>query len=123
MGIVEIALSQKGNQEKELNQIEYNKWYYSRDVIGGSYPYCAVFISWCAYKAGLPETIIPKTASVKAMREFFVKNNQFHTGEYHPVVGDLMIQSYKGANHIGIVVDTDPLGFTTIEGNSGKGGT
>ena len=123
MNIVEIALSQEGKQEKGQNQIKYNKWYYNRDVVGGSYPYCAVFISWCAQAAGLDETIIPKTASVKAMYEFFLKQKRFHksSDEYSPAIGDLMIQRSNGSSHVGIVISTDPLGFETIEGNAGKG--
>ena len=79
MGIIDVALSQQDKKETELNKIEYNRWYYNRDVSGGQYPYCAVFVSWCANKAGIPEDIIPKTASVKSLYEFYVKSNLFQT--------------------------------------------
>lgn len=123
MGIIDVALSQRDIKEVELNQIEYNKWYYNRNVSGGQYPYCAVFVSWCAERAKIPTDIIPKTASVKSLYEFFTKNNLFHhiSDKYSPNPGDLMIQRSNGSSHVGIVLDSDPLGFTTIEGNSGKG--
>lgn len=121
--IVNVALSQKGEKETDLNNIKYNTWYYNRKVWGGLYPYCAVFVSWCAEKAGISSEIIPKTASVKNMYEFFKAKNQFHTAAsgYIPNIGDLMLQMYNGANHIGIIVDVDSLGYTSIEGNSGQG--
>lgn len=122
MNIIEVAMSQKDIKENGLNNIIYNTWYYNRAVQGVSYPYCAVFVSWCAYKAGLSTDVIPKTASVKSMYNFFVQQKVFHENiGYIPQVGDLMIQRSNGASHIGIVLQADTDTFTTIEGNAGRG--
>ena len=122
MKIVDIALSQEGTLEAGLNNIEYNTWYYGYPVSGGSYPYCAVFVSWCAEKAGLSTDIFPKTASVTSLYNFFLERKQFKKrGEHMPSPGDIMIQRSKGASHTGIVIMSDAQGFYTIEGNAGDG--
>lgn len=121
--IVDIALSQNGMGERQLNEIVYNEWYYGRTVYGGSYPYCAVFVAWCADQAGLSTNIIPKTASVASLHRFFLDKNQFHPNGngYIPVPGDIMIQRSRSASHTGIVVDSDAESFTVVEGNAGEG--
>lgn len=123
MGIVDIALSQEGTREKNVNEVQYNEWYYGRNVIGGEYPWCAVFISWCANQANIPTTVIPKTASVTKMYEFFLKANLFQPkgNGYRPKSGDIMIQKSGGVSHTGIVYDSDASKFYTIEGNTDNG--
>lgn len=121
MNIVEVAMSQRYIEEFGLNNIMYNTWYYGREVQGGSYPYCAVFVSWCAHRAEIPIDIIPRTASVKSMYKFFVERGLFQSKGYIPKPGDLMIQREDGASHIGIVCLADENQFWTIEGNSGSG--
>lgn len=123
MRIVDIALSQVGIEEQRLNEIQYNHWYYGRTVYGGSYPYCAVFVAWCANQAELPTTIIPKTASVASFHRFFLDNNRFHPidSDYIPNPGDIMIQRSRTASHTAIVVDADVSGFNVVEGNAGEG--
>lgn len=121
MNIVEVALSQQGVQESELNNIIYNTWYYNRVVKGGSYPYCAVFVAWCAHRAGLSQKVIPRTASVKSLYNYYMSQGLFKEIGYIPQTGDLMIQRSNGASHIGIVLLADETNFYTIEGNTGKG--
>ena len=108
MKIVDIALSQVGEKESKLNKIKYNDWYYGKSVSGGQYPYCAVFVSWCADQAGLSTDIIPKTASVKTFRNFFKTSGRLNETAQ---IGDLMIQISNGASHIGIVVSVESDGF------------
>lgn len=122
MSIIDVAISQEGVTESGLNNIRYNTWYYGHPVQGGSYPYCAVFIAWCAEQAGLSQQVIPRTASVVSMYNFFLDQKRFHkAGSYMPVPGDIMIQRAKGASHVGIVVYSTAEGFYTIEGNAGAG--
>lgn len=123
MGIVDIALSQVGIAEQGVNEVKYNDWYYGRHVSGGSYPWCAAFVSWCANQAGVSESIIPKTASVSTLYSFFVSHNLFQRkgNGYRPKAGDILIQKSGGASHTGIVYASDDSKFYTIEGNSGKG--
>ena len=123
MKIVDIALSQEGVKENQLNDILYNDWYYGRNVHGGSYPYCAVFVSWCANQAGLDTKIIPKTASVASLHRFFLDNNQFQSKEtgYIPNPGDIMLQRSHSASHTGIVINSNAQEFVVMEGNTGEG--
>lgn len=118
MKIIDIALSQKDVKESGVNDILYNTWYYGHKVFGGSFPWCAVFISWCAEQAGLSMDVLPKTASVSSLMKFFENNNRYHAyTEYFPKVGDIMIQKSNGRSHVGIVVSIDQEGFNTIEGD------
>ena len=123
MGIVDIALSQEGTTENGTNSVKYNDWYYGRHVSGGSYPWCAVFVSWCANQAGVSTAVIPKTASVSTLYDFFRRNNLFQPkgNGYRPKAGDILIQKSGGASHTGIVYSSDNNRFYTIEGNTSDG--
>lgn len=120
MGIVDIALSQVGTKEKGINEVKYNDWYYGKHTVGGSFPWCAAFISWCANQAGIPSNVIKKTASVTEMMNFFKETNRFHPkgSGYIPKAGDILIQKSGGASHTGIVISADASGFDTVEGNA-----
>lgn len=120
MGIIDVALSQEGTKESGVNNVKYNTWYYGRVVSGSAYPWCAVFISWCADQAGCLDAIGGKSASVSSLYNFFVKNNRFQPkgNGYQPQAGDVMIQKSAGASHTGLVVSSDSSKFYTIEGNT-----
>ena len=123
-GIVDIALSQEGTKEATgNNDVKYNDWYYGRHVSGGSYPWCAVFVSWCANQAGVPTSVIPKTASVSSLYSFFQGAGLFKAkgSGYVPKAGDILIQKSNGASHTGIVTGSSGGNFTTIEGNTSNG--
>lgn len=123
-GIVDIALSQEGTKEASgNNDVKYNDWYYGRHVSGGSYPWCAVFVSWCANQAGVPTSVIPKTASVSTLHSFFQGAGLFQPkgNGYKPKAGDILIQKSNGASHTGIVTGYSGGSFTTIEGNTSNG--
>lgn len=123
MGIVDVALSQEGTKEVGTNGVKYNDWYYGRHVTGGDYPWCAVFVSWCANQAQVSTNIIPKTASVSVLYDFFRKAGLFQPkgNGYKPKAGDILIQKSGGASHTGIVYDSDNTKFYTIEGNTSDG--
>ena len=90
---------------------------------GGSYPWCAVFVSWCANQAGVPTSVIPKTASVSTLHSFFQGAGLFQPkgNGYKPKAGDILIQKSNGASHTGIVTGSSGGSFTTIEGNTSNG--
>lgn len=125
--IVETAMNEVGTSEQGINEIKYNDWYYGKHTKGLNYPWCATFISWCAYKCGIVDRfsdyyssycIIPKTASVLTLKRFFVSNNLFHYRDYTPKSGDIMIQIFdSGVGHVGIVYGVNNDEFYTIEGN------
>ncbi|HVL51611.1 MAG TPA: lysozyme, partial [Actinomycetota bacterium] len=42
------------------NEVVFNDWYYGRKVFGAAYPWCAAYVSYALYHAGMP---IPATTS------------------------------------------------------------
>ena len=135
--IVNVALSQEGYHEgnssdKDLsgestgagNYTEYNYWYPDK---GQGNPWCAMFISWCARRAQIPESIIKNSVGANADSFGVVYRGRNTSGiiDYLPRKGDLIIfesQPYSsghGGDHIGIVVDaSEEKGEVyTIEGN------
>lgn len=111
---VNVAQSQVGVQEVPVNQVEYNDWYYGRHVSGDDYPWCAVFVSWCAMCCGILDILVPMMAYVPNVVNWYKERGLYHTGNYTPKKGDLAI--FTSQSHIGIVEYND--GRThTIEGN------
>ena len=45
-------------QPADSNRVKYNTAYYGREVSGGSYAWCAVFLWWCFREAGASELIL-----------------------------------------------------------------
>ncbi len=121
--IVAMAMSQIG--EKEIgttNNVKYNTWFYGHEVNGASqYPWCAVFVSWCANQCGIGPDVIPKTAWCGDYEKCGTTYtmSQFQSGEYVPAPGDLVIRG--GNAHVGIVEKYEGGQLYTIEGNSGPG--
>lgn len=116
--IISIALAQEGIAENppNSNRVKYNTWYYGAEVSGGSYPWCAVFVSWCANEAGISTGIIPKTAAVAGFRDFAVNCGRHHAPSgYSPQKGDIIL---FGTQHTGFVVSCDGTTVRTIEGNT-----
>jgi hypothetical protein len=94
---------------------KYTKWYGMTDE------WCGMFVAYCANKAGVSTSIIPKSASVSGYLSFAKNKSRFKAKDsgYEPKGGDIMIQKSNGASHVGIVIYGDKNNFTTIEGNSG----
>ena len=59
---VAVAQSQVGVREQGINNVKYNDWYYGRHVEGSGYPWCDVFVSWCANEVGILDNLVPKKA-------------------------------------------------------------
>lgn len=94
---------------------KYTNWYGLNDN------WCAMFVSYVCNKAGVPESVVPKTASVQTLYDFAKNNRRFKAKDsgYEPRGGDIMIQQSNGASHTGIVISSSGSSFKTIEGNSG----
>ncbi|MCR5653871.1 MAG: CHAP domain-containing protein, partial [Ruminococcus sp.] len=133
--IVNIAKSQngymEGNNANQLdgtvengtgNYTEYGRWYGLQDM------WCAMFVSWCAYQAGVTTDVIPKTASTVTALNYFKKQGVAYTrasiaaGNYKPVPGDIIFfkssRNTAETNHVGIVTGYSGTTITTIEGNT-----
>mgnify|MGYP000099207934 FL=1 len=101
--LVKIAQAESGTKENGTNNVKYNTWFYGHEVDGSNYPWCAVFVSWCANKAGITTDIMPKTASAGYFAHYA---NQGHGEVFtnkNPEAGDLFLINYNGsdwANHV-----------------------
>lgn len=131
--IVNVALSQLGYQEGGsgnqlsgevfggVNHTEYGNWFGMQDM------WCAMFVSWCAERAGISENIVPKHAYTPYGLQFFRERDLNHdqaelaAGEYIPQPGDIIYfrssRSTKRTNHVGLVTGYADGIIYTIEGN------
>lgn len=90
-----------------------------------------MFVSFCAALAGVPETIIPKTASTVTALNFFRSAGRAYSratvaaGGYTPQAGDLVYFRFSHnqniTNHVGIVTGYRNGTLSTIEGNTAPG--
>lgn len=121
LSIVAAAQLELEETDSNVGGYKYKDWY----GINGNW--CAMFVSYCADQCGYIDTsIMPKTASVKNMSEWYKQNDLWVSKEsgYEPKPGDIIFFQ-EGMSHVGIVVryDADTKTIYTIEGNTGKSNT
>lgn len=116
---INIALGEVGYKEKYSNYTKYGEWY---GINPGAW--CAMFVSWCAYKAKVPKSLIPKYANCGTGREFFEKKGLFTKTPHVGDIGFVMKKKkkddgeyYTSAQHTFIVEYVDGNYVHTIEGN------
>ncbi|MET8880552.1 CHAP domain-containing protein [Streptomyces rubiginosohelvolus] len=124
--VLSVAKAEVGTKETRanghwVNDSKYNKWYgripgYGRD--GMDYPWCAVFVCWCADKAGAAK-LYPKTAGCATAVNWFRNAGRF--SEY-PAVGAQVFFGAGGGTHTGIVYAYDATYVYTYEGNTNASG-
>ena len=96
--IVDVAIGELGYKEQGNNRTKYGAWY---GMNGAAW--CHMFVSWCAYKAGVSVSIVPKTASTSAGMAWFKKKGLFrYKGRYTPKRGDI-VYFKTNRSHVGIV--------------------
>ena len=111
--IVSVAAKEIGYRETGDNRTKYGAWY---GMNGAAW--CHMFASWCAAKAGIPVSVIPKTASTTTGMEWFKSRGRFkYKGKYTPKRGDL-VYFKTGRSHVGIVEKVTGNTLHTIEGNT-----
>lgn len=116
--IVQYARTQIGVREiGSSNNVKYNTWYYGRTVAGTAYPWCAVFVSYCANACGISTAFVPRSAAVLVFENYYRQRGRLYTyGSYTPVPGDFYSTPQNG--HIGIVETVNSAtSFYGIEGN------
>lgn len=94
---------------------EYCNWY------GYNVGWCAVFISWCARQANIPESIICNNSWADGKGGKFGEKNVYSFSEHQPQKGDIIYinnDSDPDADHVGIVYDVDNTFIYAIEGNT-----
>lgn len=125
--ILSLAEKEVGIQETYasghwVNDSKYNRWFgkipgYPQDGYG--YPWCAVFVSWCAYMADLAG-LYPRTASCVVGVSWFKERKRW--SEY-PAIGAQVFYGSGGKAHTGIVYKYDVTYVYTIEGNTNSSGS
>ena len=119
--MVSIAATQIGYREGENNNNQYGVWYGANHQ-----PWCAMFISWCAARAGLlgadnHSGIIPRTAWVPDYYAYFSSLGRYQPRDaYQPQAGDIIL--FGSYAHAGIVESCDGQRVVTIEGNTSANG-
>ena len=118
--ILHLAIGEKGYTERwsdeagaYVNDTKYNHWYNMEGA------WCAMFVSWNWYHAGLSNELLLKYASCSLGMEWCIKNEMFQYKEnYTPKSGDIVFFMSAGSSHTGIVVYCDGTYVYTIEGNA-----
>jgi hypothetical protein len=108
IGVRETGGGSAGNRQK-----------YSRDLHLPFTEWCAIFVSWCLWKAGVPHRYEATTVTMFA-RHYRALGRYVAT----PLPGDLVCFSWgvHPFDHIGIVAGTPGNGFLeTVEGNTNPG--
>lgn len=118
--VVAIACKELGYKESPAssNCSKFGQWY-GMDA----QPWCAMFVSWCFYKAGIPLPITRPNGFAYCPYgvQWFKKQGRFYKT---PQVGDVVFFDFtRGcdgiADHVGIVEKVNSDGtVTTIEGNT-----
>lgn len=125
--LVSVARSQVGVKERSSNSddILYNDWYYGRRVnnngVAAKYAWCAVFVSWCANQAGIPTSVIPKTANTTDMKNRLINSggsSHLKGSGYRPKCGDIIFFGSNASQHVGIVTHSSGNTVYYIDGNN-----
>lgn len=121
-----VANSQVGQKERSSgsDDIIYNDWYYGYRVSNnenGFYPWCAVFVSWCAEQTGDLNVTIPRTCNTTQMKDGIVtRGGQPHLkgSGYQPVRGDIIFFGDNASQHVGIVDYSTSDRVYYVDGNN-----
>lgn len=137
--VIMIALSQigyhEGNSDADMdgwnlggseNFVEYNRLFCKLEGIWG-YAWCAAFVSWCQFQAGIPAEIDCSEISCPRMiNEILKPQGLYKTREsgYTPIIGDLIYFKNATSNavstHVGLVIGVRDGYVYTVEGNGGE---
>ena len=97
-----------GVKETGVNSVKYNDWYYGKHVSGSDYPWCAVFVCWCAYKA-----------LGKNWKNTFGTKNLANAALQDNLKGKWIKHGGAVRKHIGIIAEVHGTTAKTVEGNHG----
>lgn len=116
--IVYIASQEIGYTEGYKDITKYGAWL-GKDGL----PWCASFVSWCAYKASVSSSVIEYTAGCPAMRRHFNDLGRYYPidkSSYTPKVGDIFFEggTADAPVHVGIVTSVYSSYVWVIDGNS-----
>lgn len=95
------------------NYTEYCDWY------GSTVAWCALFISWCARQARIPESVIKTNINARGTACLYGET-KYVFGKYNPMPGDIIYvdnDADGSSDHVGLVTGSDKDYIYTIEGN------
>lgn len=131
--LIHTALKENGIKETGSNIQKYGEWYPNNGQ-----PWCAMFVSWCWYHAGLSNDLLLKYQGCYAGMKWcteqgimhFVQDYTFgetldngvsskqYAENYRPKAGDIVFFLSAGMGHTGIAIHSDSQYLYTIEGNT-----
>lgn len=108
-----FANGHHNNIEKYAGQVPGLEW-------ANGQPWCAVFVSWVAMKAGASD-LFPRTASCDVAGGWFKARGQW--SEFPKVGSQVFYGTASDLNHTGVVIDFDATVIVTVEGNTNDSGS
>lgn len=119
-GVVQTARGELGTTENppNSNKNKYGAWY----GLNG-FPWCAMFVSWCFDKAGVPLGKIDDDKGYRYCPSAFLYWKHTQQLTTTPKLGDIVLFDWEGdgkCDHTGIFIKDNGDGntFTAIEGNT-----
>ena len=113
---LKIVINEIGYKEGKNNDTKYGTWYGLPNQ-----PWCAMFVSWGARKAGISTDVIPNYAGCGDGYNFFKKRGLIFS---YPEVGDIVFfkPTKIGAtsSHTGVIIKITNDYIYTVEGNAGS---
>ena len=98
------------------NRQKYGEWFGNNGQ-----PWCATFVSWCWYHAGLSNELLLKYQGCNTGQEWCEEHGIWHLKKgFQPQSGDIIFYLSNGSSHTGIVAFADDKYVYTIEGNYGQ---
>ena len=133
--LLAVAMTQSGYMEGSLegtvqgsnNYTKYGVWWTDATNWGVDYSHsawCSMFVSWCAWQADIPASVLYRTAGCDEGVKKAKERNTWHFspangGNYTPKRGDLIyFGTLSDSNHVGIVRSVSGTKVYTIEGNA-----
>jgi peptidoglycan hydrolase-like protein with peptidoglycan-binding domain len=127
--IVNVALAEEGYTESSGKINKYGEWFGNNGV-----DWCAIFISWCAWQAGISSDIIRHdnawagdmegSEKVGNFGGYYYPKSYVTTGNFTPQRGDIVYydggEINNSSGHVEIVIDYDPDNYSidSIGGNT-----
>ena len=112
---IEVAVNEVGTREESVNITKYGKWF---GADGNEW--CAMFVAWCAYKAGILYTLVPRFGYCEDAYNWYKSRGKYRERQsgYIPKPGDVILfHNGRLFNHSGIVERVEKNIIYTIEGN------
>ncbi|MDR0839347.1 MAG: CHAP domain-containing protein [Oscillospiraceae bacterium] len=130
---LDAAISKLGVTEfpDGSNNVEFNSWYYGKEVSGPDYPWCSVFVLWAFHASGLLTELTGLTLddcrravaeSASFWKTLGLERDRWITSEYR--AGDVVVFDWDGhgsIDHVGLAESVVGTQLLCIEGNTALG--